>query len=66
LANIARAPTQINEQIGARNIVGIETHWSFLAKGNLPIDRIKTLPQQLLKGPALLFARKAVFFFART
>jgi 2-polyprenyl-6-methoxyphenol hydroxylase-like FAD-dependent oxidoreductase len=59
------APTQVNKQIGARNIVDIETHWSFLAKGNLPIDRIKMLPQQLLKGPALVFARKTVLFFAR-
>ncbi|KAF3389877.1 hypothetical protein DPV78_011630 [Talaromyces pinophilus] len=58
--------SKINKQIGARNIIDIETHWSFLAKGNLPIDRIKTLPQQLLTGPAPLFARKAVFFFART
>ncbi|KAL5358852.1 hypothetical protein BJX96DRAFT_183382 [Aspergillus floccosus] len=56
--------SKINKQIGARNIVDINTHWTFLAKGNLPIDRIKRLPRQLQKGPILLLSKSTVLFYA--
>lgn len=58
--------SKVNDNVGLRNLVTLDTHWSFLGKGSLPYYRIQKLPDQLQKGPILVFSEKASFFYACT
>ncbi|KAL2275011.1 hypothetical protein FJTKL_02557 [Diaporthe vaccinii] len=56
--------SKINKQVGARNIVDIDSHWCFVQKGSLPPNRVKILPPRLLQGPLLGFSEGYSFYFA--
>jgi hypothetical protein len=56
--------SRINKALGLDNLVNIDTHWSFLAKGSLPKDRFEKLPPQVQEGPILVFAKGLSFFYA--
>lgn len=56
--------SRVNKALGLNNLVDIDTHWSFLAKGNLPRDRLNELPAQLQKGPIIVFLKGVSFFYA--
>ncbi|KAL4781311.1 FAD/NAD(P)-binding domain-containing protein [Aspergillus varians] len=56
--------SQINAQVGARNLVDITSHWSFHAKGNLPVSHMMRLPKQLLRGPIAVFSKGCQLFYA--
>ncbi|KAF6832917.1 FAD dependent oxidoreductase/monooxygenase [Colletotrichum plurivorum] len=56
--------SKVNEQVGAQNIVDIDSHFMLLNKGSLPRHRIKTLPSRLLNGPIITFCGGTTFFFA--
>ncbi|KAF2632169.1 hypothetical protein BU25DRAFT_454532 [Macroventuria anomochaeta] len=47
--------SKTNAQLGARNLVTMNTHFSFVSKGNLQPDRLKQLPQRLLQGLVVVF-----------
>ncbi|KAJ6035908.1 hypothetical protein N7540_000187 [Penicillium herquei] len=56
--------SRVNKALGLENIVNIDSHWSFLAKGKLPKDRLEKLPPQVQKGPILVFSKGISFFYA--
>ncbi|KAJ5324945.1 hypothetical protein N7476_003545 [Penicillium atrosanguineum] len=56
--------SRVNKALGLKNLVDIDTHWSFLAKGSLTKDRLNELPVQLQKGPIIVFAKGVSFFYA--
>ncbi|KAJ5809210.1 uncharacterized protein N7503_001428 [Penicillium pulvis] len=56
--------SRVNKALGLNNLVNIDTHWSFLAKGSLPKDRLSKLPVELQKGPIIVFAKGISFFYA--
>ncbi|KAH6988849.1 hypothetical protein BKA56DRAFT_475694 [Ilyonectria sp. MPI-CAGE-AT-0026] len=56
--------SKINKQVGARNIVDINSHLAFLAKGSITTERLKKLPPRLLKGPILVFKNGISLFYA--
>ncbi|KAM3067807.1 hypothetical protein ACMFMG_011293, partial [Clarireedia jacksonii] len=56
--------SMINKHVGLNNLVPIDTHWSFLNKGSMPISRLQELPSQLQKGPIITFSSKASLFYA--
>ncbi|KAJ5660878.1 uncharacterized protein N7484_000250 [Penicillium longicatenatum] len=56
--------SRVNKALGLNNLVNIDTHWCFLAKGSLPKNRLKRLPPQLQEGPILVFAKGLSFFYA--
>ncbi|KAJ5094788.1 hypothetical protein N7456_010649 [Penicillium angulare] len=56
--------SRVNKALGFGNIVNIDSHWSFLSKGKLPLERLKGLPPQAEKGPILIFSKGISFFYA--
>ncbi|KAL3447834.1 hypothetical protein BJX65DRAFT_295403 [Aspergillus insuetus] len=56
--------SRVNAALGVKNLVELDSHWSFLSKGSLPKDRLNQLPVQLQKGPILVFANGLSFFYA--
>ncbi|KAE8392455.1 FAD/NAD(P)-binding domain-containing protein [Aspergillus alliaceus] len=56
--------SRINEQVGARNLVEIKSHWSFHAKGSLPLERVQQLPRKLLEAPLAVFHKGALLYYA--
>ncbi|KAF5701363.1 fungal specific transcription factor factor [Fusarium mundagurra] len=56
--------SKINKQIGAKNIVDMKSHLSFLSKGNVTKAHLRQLPPRLLEGPVLVFKKGIIFFFA--
>lgn len=58
--------SKVNENVGLRNIVPLNTHWSFLGKGSLGYHRLQKLPAQLWKGPIIVFSKGASLFYACT
>lgn len=56
--------SRVNRALGLKNLVSIDTHWSFLSKGSLPRGRLNQLPVQLQKGPILVFSKGISFFYA--
>ncbi|KAE8354549.1 hypothetical protein BDV28DRAFT_147006 [Aspergillus coremiiformis] len=56
--------SKINAQVGARNLVEIKSHWSFHAKGRLPLDRVQKLPRKLLEAPIAVFHKGALLYYA--
>lgn len=56
--------SRINAQLGARNLVPLNTHFSFVSKGDLPLDRLKQLPQRLLQGPVIVFKGNVSLYYA--
>ncbi|ODM17661.1 hypothetical protein SI65_07336 [Aspergillus cristatus] len=42
--------SQVNKEVGLQNLVSINTHWAFLAKGSLTLDQVYELPSQLRWG----------------
>ncbi|KAK2023342.1 FAD/NAD(P)-binding domain-containing protein [Colletotrichum zoysiae] len=57
--------SKINRQVGARNIVDIDSHWGFVRKGSLPPDRVSMLPPRLLQGPMLVLSEGVSLYYAR-
>lgn len=57
---------QINKQVGARNIVPIDSHAMILSKGPLPEDWPEKLPERLTKSPLMVFAGGVSMFYACT
>jgi hypothetical protein len=55
---------KISAQLGARNSVPLNTHFSFVSKSSLPLDRLKQLPQRLLQAPVIVFKRNVSFYYA--
>ncbi|EWY97375.1 hypothetical protein FOYG_02223 [Fusarium oxysporum NRRL 32931] len=56
---------QINKQIGAKNLVDMKSHVSFLSKGNATKERLRQLPPRLLNGPILVFKNGISLYYAR-
>ncbi|KAK2044528.1 FAD/NAD(P)-binding domain-containing protein, partial [Colletotrichum somersetense] len=56
--------SKINRQVGARNIVDIDSHWGFVQKGSLPPDRVSMLPPRLLQGPMLVLSGGVSLYYA--
>lgn len=56
--------SRINAQLGAGNLVPLDTHFSFVSKGELPQERLKQLPERLLQGPVLLFKGTVSLYYA--
>lgn len=56
--------SRVNELVGLKNLVSLNTHWCFLNKGSLRYDRLQKLPAQLQKGPIIVFSKGASFFYA--
>ncbi|KAK2060350.1 FAD/NAD(P)-binding domain-containing protein [Colletotrichum caudatum] len=56
--------SKINRQVGARNIVDIDSHWGFVQKGSLPPDRVSMLPPRLLRGPMLVLSEGVSLYYA--
>ncbi|OQU98958.1 hypothetical protein CLAIMM_04667 [Cladophialophora immunda] len=55
--------SKINRQLGLKNIVDITSHFVFNAKGDLPPERIRKLPERLRDGPILVFHKGAILFY---
>ncbi|WKT42280.1 hypothetical protein QSH57_007116 [Fusarium oxysporum f. sp. vasinfectum] len=55
---------QINKQIGAKNLVDMKSHVSFLSKGNATKERLRQLPPRLLNGPILVFKNGISLYYA--
>ncbi|CCT66585.1 uncharacterized protein FFUJ_03625 [Fusarium fujikuroi IMI 58289] len=56
--------SKINKQIGAKNIVDLKSHLSFLSKGNATKARLRQLPPRLLNGPILVFKNGISLYYA--
>ncbi|KAJ5533566.1 hypothetical protein N7494_010118 [Penicillium frequentans] len=56
--------SRVNKALGLNNLVNIDTHWCFLAKGSLPKGRLSKLPTELQKGPIIVFAKGISLFYA--
>lgn len=56
--------SRINKQVGARNIVPIDSHAMILSKGPLPEDWPEKLPERLTKSPLMVFAGGVSMFYA--
>ncbi|KAF7590072.1 hypothetical protein BBP40_003274 [Aspergillus hancockii] len=56
--------SKINDQVGARNLVEITSHWSFHVKGRLPVDRVQKLPRKLLEAPIAVYYKGALLYYA--
>ncbi|KAH7183705.1 uncharacterized protein B0J16DRAFT_374098 [Fusarium flagelliforme] len=56
--------SKINKQIGAKNIVDLKSHLSFLSKGNVTKARLRQLPPRLLNGPVLAFKNGISLYYA--
>ncbi|KAF5622724.1 fungal specific transcription factor factor [Fusarium tjaetaba] len=56
--------SKINKQIGAKNIVDMKNHLSFLSKGNATKARLRQLPPRLLDGPILVFKNGITLYYA--
>lgn len=46
------------------NIKLLDSHWAFLTKGNLPFNRMMSLPPKLRQGPVIVFAGSMSFYYA--
>jgi hypothetical protein len=53
---------QVNSQIGLNNIVQLRRKWGFLAKGNLPVEKLQALTPLLQKGAVACSIRGTTFF----
>ncbi|CAI9638113.1 unnamed protein product [Alternaria burnsii] len=51
-------------QLGLNNIKLLDSHWAFLTKGNLPFNRMMSLPPKLRQGPVIVFAGSMSFYYA--
>ncbi|KAF4956910.1 hypothetical protein FGADI_3513 [Fusarium gaditjirri] len=56
--------SKINKQIGARNLVDMKSHVSFLSKGSATKARLRQLPPRLLDAPILVFKNGISLFYA--
>ncbi|KAH7089239.1 hypothetical protein FB567DRAFT_627737 [Paraphoma chrysanthemicola] len=56
--------SRINSQLGANNLVTIESHMPFVYKGDVPQHRLQKLPKCLHKGPMVVFTNKASLYYA--
>ncbi|KAK1673317.1 hypothetical protein BDP55DRAFT_749159 [Colletotrichum godetiae] len=56
--------SRVNKQVGARNIVPIDSHAMILSKGPLPEDWTEKLPPRLTKSPLITFAGGVSMFYA--
>ncbi|SCO82760.1 uncharacterized protein FRV6_06973 [Fusarium oxysporum] len=56
--------SKINKQIGAKNLVDMKSHVSFLSKGNATKERLRQLPPRLLNGPILVFKNGISLYYA--
>jgi hypothetical protein len=56
--------SRINSQLGANNLVTIESHMPFVYKGDVPQHRLQKLPKCLHKGPIVVFTNKASLYYA--
>lgn len=55
---------KVNREVGLQNLITIKTHWSFLAKGRLTMEQVYELPDQLRRGPILVFAKGATLYYS--
>ncbi|KAK1461551.1 hypothetical protein CMEL01_14505 [Colletotrichum melonis] len=56
--------SRINKQVGARNIVPIDSHAMILSKGPLPENWTEKLPKRLTESPLMVFAGGVSMFYA--
>ncbi|KAF9870752.1 putative FAD dependent oxidoreductase [Colletotrichum karsti] len=56
--------SRINKQVGARNLVPVDSHVMILTKGPLPSNWTEKLPPRLLKSPILVFAGGISMYYA--
>jgi len=56
---------KVNKEVGLQNLVSINTHWAFLAKGSLTLNQVYELPSQLRRGPIIVFAKGATLYYSR-
>ncbi|KAK6216532.1 FAD/NAD(P)-binding domain-containing protein [Colletotrichum tabaci] len=54
----------INKQLGLNNIRLLDSHWSFLSKGDLPYERMMQMPARLRKGPIIVFHNDVTLYYA--
>jgi len=55
---------KVNREVGLQNLVSINTHWAFLAKGSLTLEQVYELPSQLRRGPIIVFAKGATLYYS--
>ncbi|KAF4478016.1 FAD-dependent monooxygenase SAT7 [Colletotrichum fructicola Nara gc5] len=56
--------SRINKQVGARNLVLVDSHVMILSKGPLPQDWTEKLPPRLLKSPVMVWAGGISMYYA--
>ncbi|KAF2851803.1 FAD/NAD(P)-binding domain-containing protein [Plenodomus tracheiphilus IPT5] len=56
--------SRINKQVGANNIVSLDSHIAFVAKGDLPLERLDHIPRRLQEGPVMCFNGGSSFYYA--
>ncbi|OJJ78982.1 uncharacterized protein ASPGLDRAFT_53170 [Aspergillus glaucus CBS 516.65] len=56
--------SQVNREVGLQNLVSINTHWAFLAKGSLTLEQVYELPSQLHRGPIIVFSKGATLYYS--
>ncbi|KAF4823678.1 FAD-dependent monooxygenase SAT7 [Colletotrichum siamense] len=56
--------SRINKQVGARNLVPVDSHVMILSKGPLPQDWTEKLPPRLLKSPVMVWAGGISMYYA--
>ncbi|OAL43318.1 FAD/NAD(P)-binding domain-containing protein [Pyrenochaeta sp. DS3sAY3a] len=54
----------INKQLGLNNIHLLDSHWAFLSKGSLALDRMIRLPPKLREGPILVLSKDIILYYA--
>lgn len=55
---------KVNREVGLQNLVSINTHWAFLAKGSLTLEQVYELPSQLRRGPIIVFSKGATLYYS--
>ncbi|KAF2823874.1 FAD/NAD(P)-binding domain-containing protein [Ophiobolus disseminans] len=58
------ANSRVNKQSGLNNITRIESHWSFVSKGNLPYERMMQLPAKLRQSPMVVSTKHTSMYYA--
>jgi 2-polyprenyl-6-methoxyphenol hydroxylase-like FAD-dependent oxidoreductase len=56
--------SQVNQQIGLNNIVQLTRNWGFLAKGNLPASKLRSLTPEIQKSPMACMKDRRLLFFS--
>lgn len=56
--------SKINTQIGLNNIVQMTAKWGFLARGDLPVSKLLSLPEEVRQSPITVIKNGMVLFYS--